>query len=164
MSVRITSADDQKPLPKTRMENIKKHEENGWQTWSFQQVIFLTKSVRKVPRVQNSKKRGRCRGCRKVKKNGCFLVKPFCGPAPTQHFFSYCQLDCFSGILLIGDIHSVRPQTQSHEHRQFFKDPGQHPTRSHTGRPGLKRARERKQNKGENVTGRKKERKRDNAT
>ena len=50
-----------------RVWKTSKNKENGWQTLSCQQV-FLTKSGRKVPRVQKSKKCGWCRGCRTVKK------------------------------------------------------------------------------------------------
>ena len=69
---------------KTRMENIKKkRKENGWQTWSFQQVFFVQigvestagakqQKMRMVPRVPNGKK------------TECILILPFCGAGPTQ--------------------------------------------------------------------------------
>ena len=45
----------------------------------FSTSFFLSKSVRKVPRVQNIKKKhGWCRGCQTVKKRRVFLILPFC--------------------------------------------------------------------------------------
>ena len=62
-SSRQMTIDHQKCAWKTSKER----KENGWQTRSFQQVFFLSKSVRKVTRVQNIKKCGWCRGCQTVK-------------------------------------------------------------------------------------------------
>ena len=64
---RIESENDHKHQ-KMRVESIKK---NGKKTDGKQEVFnkfFLSKSVRKVPRVQNIKKCGWCRGCQTVKK------------------------------------------------------------------------------------------------
>ena len=70
---RIESADDQNPPPKKNAHG--KHQKKRMANKEFSTIF--SKSVLKVPRVQNNKKCGWCRGCQTVKKTKCFIV-PFC--------------------------------------------------------------------------------------
>ena len=65
--------------------------------------LFLPKSVRKVPRVQNSKKKRMVPRVPSGKKNGCFFVKPFCGPAPTQRHVLHEHKNLFGRCLSLTD-------------------------------------------------------------
>ena len=69
-------------------------------------TFFWSQSVPTVPRVQNIKKCGWCRGCPTVKKRRVFFILPFCGAGLTQSWggrggWSGCSADV--GDLLVSE-------------------------------------------------------------
>ena len=70
---RIESAHDQKPQKNAHGKHQKKKtERKRMANKEFSTRFFLSESVRKVPRVQNIKKCGWCRGCQTVEKQLLF--------------------------------------------------------------------------------------------